>query len=340
VSEKLFKVDIHTHILPKTIPNFKQQFGYGGFVSLEHHKPNCANMMLDTGKFFREIESNTWDPTTRIKESNDAGVNVQVLSTVPVMFSYWAKPDDCLIISQFLNDHIASVVEQYPDRFIGLATLPLQAPEMAAEELDRCVKDLGLKGFEMGTHINKWNLENIELLPVYKAAEQLNTSIFVHPWDMPWREAKYWAGWLVGMPAETSLAICSLLFGGIFAQFPTLRFAFAHGGGSFPGTIGRIEHGYNVRPDLCAVDNQINPRQYLGKFWIDSLVHDKDMLLYLIDLIGADKIALGSDYPFPLGELTPGKLIESIGSIDDSIKQDLLANAALSWLNMDIRKFQ
>src|SRR3984885_2270303 len=126
------------------------------------------------------------------------------------------------------------------------------------------------------------------------------------------RMPQYWLPWLVGMPAETSLAICSMIFGGIFERLPKLRVAFAHGGGSFPATIGRIEHGFISRPDLVAVDNNVNPRQYLGKFYLDSLVHDKAMLKYIVDLIGADKIALGSDYPFPLGENIPGTLIESM----------------------------
>ena len=149
---------------------------------------------------------------------------------------------------------------------------------------------------------------------------------------------KYWLPWLVGMPAETSRAICSLIFSGTFEKLPNLRIAFAHGGGAFPATIARIEHGFNIRPDLCAVDNDVNPRKYLGKFWLDSLVHDPLMLEYLIKLVGADKIALGTDYPFPLGELEPAKLIESM-PYNDAIKAMLLHGAALNWLNLDKNSF-
>jgi aminocarboxymuconate-semialdehyde decarboxylase len=130
------------------------------------------------------------------------------------------------------------------------------------------------------------------------------------------RMPKYWLPWLVGMPAETSLAICSMIFGGVFERFPNLRVAFSHGGGAFPGTIGRIEHGFHVRPDLVAIDNKTNPRKYLAndgrpaRFYVDSLVHDADALKMLITLFGAQRIALGSDYPFPLGETKPGQLIE------------------------------
>src|SRR4030095_6064162 len=120
---------------------------------------------------------------------------------------------------------------------------------------------------------------------------------------------RYWLPWLVGMPAETSRAICSMIFGGVFEQFPNLRVAFAHGGGSFPFTIGRIEQGFKTRPDLVAVNTKTNPRDMLGKFWIDSLVHDKKSLNYLIEVMGEDQICLGTDYPFPLGEELPGDLI-------------------------------
>src|SRR5690606_1836444 len=176
--------------------------------------------------------------------------------------------------------------------------------------------------------------------PVFEAFQELDMAVFVHPWDMMAKEKmeKYWLPWLVGMPAESSLAICSMIFGGVFERLPDLRVAFAHGGGSFPATIGRVEHGFNVRPDLCAVDNNVNPRDYLGKFWIDSLVHDPASLDYIVNLIGADKIALGTDYPFPLGELEPGKLIQSMPYSDD-VKSKLLHQAALDWLKEEKGKF-
>ena len=334
----MLKIDIHTHILPKDIPDFKAKFGYGGFVSLDHHKPCCARMMVDD-KFFREVESNCWDAATRIKECDEHHVHVQVLSTVPVMFSYWAKPIDALELSVFLNDHIAEIVSSYPKRFIGLGTIPLQSPELAIKELERCMK-IGLKGVQIGSHVNDWNLNAPELFPVFEAAAELGASIFVHPWEMMGtdRMTKYWLPWLVGMPAETSLAICSMIFGGIFERLPKLKVAFAHGGGSFPSTIGRIEHGFEVRPDLVAVDNNVNPRNYLNRFYLDTLVHDPMMLDYLVKLMGVNQLALGTDYPFPLGELSPGKLIESM-PYDEVSKERLLSGSALEWLNLKREMF-
>ena len=349
------KIDLHTHILPRDWPDLDAKYGYGGFVRLDHYKPCCARMMIGD-RVFREITDSVWDPKRRIEECDRKKISLQVLSTVPVMFSYWAKAADALDLSRRLNDHIAEVVGNHPTRFAGLATIPLQDPDLAASELERCVRELGLRGAQIGTHVDAnpysgrvdtLNLDNASLQPVWNAAEQLGAAIFVHPWDMFGKERmpKYWLPWLVGMPAETSLAICSMIFGGVFDRFPKLRVAFAHGGGAFPFTIGRIEHAFHVRPDLVSMENKTNPRKYLGRsdnqkivparFYVDSLVHDADALRLLLNLFGAERVALGSDYPFPLGEPHPGKLIESIKELSSQDRMQLLAGTAREFLGMD-----
>ena len=328
-------VDIHTHILPENWPDLKKRYGYGGFLNLEHHKCGCARMLID-GKFFREIEENCWSPEVRVQQCDAQNVHVQVLSTVPVMFNYWAKPEHTHDLSKILNDHIAEIVEKYPTRFIGLGTLPMQDSKRAILELERCVNDLGLAGVQIGSHINDWNLNAPELFDIFAAAEELGAAIFVHPWDMVGKQQmeEYWLPWLVGMPAETSLAICSMIFGGVLERLPNLRIAFAHGGGGFPASIGRIEHGFKVRPDLVAVDNPHNPRKYLKQIYLDTLVHDANMLDYLKNLMGESQLALGTDYPFPLGELQPGKLIKSMNYSKETTSR-MLHGTALEWLNLD-----
>ncbi|WP_222165762.1 amidohydrolase family protein [Edaphocola aurantiacus] len=328
------KIDIHTHIMPDKIPNWFEKFGYGDFITLQHHKPCCAKMIKgDT--FFREVEHNCWDATVRMKEMDDTEVTVQVLSTIPVLFNYWANPKHGLETSRFFNDHIASVVEQHPNRFVGLGTLPLQNIDLAIKEMERCIVELKMPGIEIGSNINGRNLSDPYFNPFWEAAEKLGASIFVHPWEMMGENdmQRYWLPWLVGMPAETSRAICSMIFGGVFERYPYLKVAFAHGGGSFPATIGRIEHGFNVRLDLCAIDNPHNPRNYIGKFWIDALVHDEKALDFIVDVMGGDKICMGSDYPFPLGEHHPGKLIETHIK-DQQLKEQLLAKNAMDWLGV------
>lgn len=336
----MLKIDVHTHILPERWPELRARYGYGGFVRLEHHAPGRARMMIDD-TFFREIDDACWDPARRLEQCDQAGVDVQVLSTVPVMFSYWAKPEDALDLSRLLNDHIAEIVRTRPRRFVGLGTLPLQAPEPAIAELERCVRELGLAGVQIGSHVNAWNLDHPALFPVFQAAESLGAAVFVHPWDMLGKDrmTKYWLPWLVGMPAELSLAICSLIFGGVLERLPELRICFAHGGGAFPATIGRIEQGFKARPDLCAVDNPVNPRAYLGRFYVDSLVHDPDALRYVVKLCGVDRVALGSDYPFPLGEEVPGRLIESLPELSPEARARLLGGTALEFLGMKREAF-
>ncbi|MDH4109189.1 MAG: amidohydrolase [Gammaproteobacteria bacterium] len=334
------KIDIHTHILPENWPNLAERYGYGGFVQLEHCGPGCSRMVID-GKHFRDVEPNCWDAGVRLAECDMAAVDVQVLSTVPVMFSYWAKPADTADLARLLNDHIAGLVAQQPQRFIGLGTLPLQDADLSVRELERCVQSIGLAGVQIGTHVNGWNLDDPRLFPVFEAAQDLGAAIFVHPWQMLGKERMglYWLPWLVGMPAETALSICSMIFGGVFEKLPRLRVAFAHGGGAFPGLIGRLEHGFNVRPDIVATHNERNPREYVGQFWVDSLVHDAPMLDYMIGLFGREKIALGSDYPFPLGEERPGELIESM-HLDRETRDWLLAGAALDWLALDRKDYE
>jgi aminocarboxymuconate-semialdehyde decarboxylase len=341
VSATPLKIDIHTHILPESWPDLRARYGYGGFVRLEHHRPGWARMSID-GKFFREIPATTWDPASRLEECDRHRVDVQVLSTVPVMFSYWAKPQDTLDLARLLNDQIAATVAAHPKRFAGLGTVPMQAPDLAIPELERCVRDLGLAGVQIGTHVNGWNLDQPELFPIFEAARDLGAAVFVHPWDMAGKERmpKYWLPWLVGMPAEASLAICSLIFGGVLEKLPGLRIAVAHGGGSFPGTLGRIERGFTVRPDLCAVDNDVNPRSYVDRIYFDSLVHDADTLRFLLQLAGPERVALGSDYPFPLGEEVAGRLIESMPDLSDATRDRLLAGTALEFLNRHLEDFR
>ena len=329
---------MHSHIIPKKMPNWTDKFGYGKFIHLEHNLDNSANM-IQGGNFFRRIEENSWNEKQRITEYEKFNTQVQVVCTIPVLFSYWAKPKDCLELSEFLNDHIAALIQHYPKNYIGLATIPMQDSERAIKELERA-KSIGLVGIQIGSNINDENLSEEKFFPIFEACERLGMAVLIHPWQMMGFESmeKYWLPWLVGMPAETSRAACSIIFGGILERLPNLRICFSHAGGSFLPTIGRIEHGFNSRPDLVAIDNPINPRDYLGKFWVDCITHDIDALKYILELQGSKRVCLGSDYPFPLGDLDIGKFITE-SNLDQKVIEDIFSNSTLEWLNLDSKLF-
>jgi aminocarboxymuconate-semialdehyde decarboxylase len=327
------KVDVHTHVLPGDLPDLDARYGRAGFARLEHLGPGCARMTV-AGKHFRDVDERTWDPARRLRDCDAAGVDIQVLSTVPVMFSYWAAPADAHDLARLLNDHLAGLVRDHPRRFVGLGTLPLQDPDRACRELERVMRDLGLAGVEIGTHVNEWNLDEPELFPVFERCQELGAAVFVHPWDMMGRERmpRYMLPWLVGMPAETALAASSLVLGGVLDRLPRLRVCLAHGGGAFAWTLGRIEHAWRTRPDLCNVAGVGPPTGYAARFYYDSALHDAAALRFLLDRVGADRITLGSDYPFPLGEERPGALIEALGERSATERQRLLRGTALEFL--------
>ncbi len=334
----MLKIDMHSHMLPERMPRWADKFGYGDFIWLAEGPQGTRDMMKGS-EFFRRIESNCWDAEQRIEEYAHYGVDVQVVCTIPVMFSYWAKPADTAELCRFLNDHLAEVQDRWPRHYIALGSLPMQDAELAIQELER-LHGMGVPGVQIGSNVQDRNLGEPEFHPVFEACERLGMAVLIHPWNMMGQEhmKRYWLPWLVGMPAETCRALCSVLFSGLLEKLPDLRLNFSHAGGSFFGTLGRIEHGWRCRPDLVAVDNPRNPRSYLGRFWVDSITHDPEMLRYIVGLQGSRRVSLGSDYPFPLGDLEIGSMIEAMDWSEEQ-RADLLHRSALEWLNLDAKLF-
>lgn len=334
----MLKIDSHAHIMPPTWDRLDEKFGYKGFIYLEDEpKTNTKKMMRDDGVFFRRVKENCWNPDVILPEMDAHHVDMMTLCTIPVLFNYWAKAEHTHEWAQFINNHLIDIQNQYPSRFIALGTLPMQDVSLSMKELERC-HSLGMPGVEIGSHIEDKNLDDPIFFPLWEAAESLGMAIFVHPWEMMGQNEmrKYWLPWLVGMPAETSRAICSFIFGGIFDKFPQLRVMFAHGGGSFPFTVGRVSHGWHCRPDLVNLNDVKDPREYIGKFWVDGITHDDDALRFLVDLMGADRIAYGTDYPFPLGDLEHGRFIEEHSNLSSTEKEQLLGKTIIDFLQLDI----
>jgi len=320
-------------MLPDKWTDVRERFGDPRFPHIDHYAPCKARIHIE-GEGNRELTENIWSAAKRVEDCDRCGVTLQVLSTLPAMFSYWAKPEHAHALSQILNDHLAGVVASHPSRFTALGTLPMQSTELAILELERCVKQLRMPGVQIGTNVAGRNLDDPGVVAVLEAAQEFGAAVFVHPWDMVGAERmkNHWLAWLVGMPAETALAIGSVVLGGVLERLQRLRIGFAHGGGSFVHGVGRIEAGYRVRPDLCATAAKAGPREHLGRFYVDSLTHDPDALRNLIRLLGPERIALGSDYPFPLGEHHPGSMIESMNDLSPTVKQRLLYATACEFL--------
>ena len=335
---EMLKIDTHAHILPSHWPNFAEKYGDDRFPVMIN--ADGRHRIYKDGKFFREVWANAFDARHRIDDYATHGVQVQVISTVPVLFSYWAKANQALELHQFLNDGTAAICRDHPRHYAGIGTVPLQSPTLSIQEMERCVEQLGLQGVQIGSHIGAWNLDAPELFPFFEAAADLGAAILVHPWDMMGSESmpKYWLPWLVGMPAEQARAACCLIFGGVLERLPKLRVCLAHGGGAFPYSIGRIEHGFRMRPDLVATDNSRNPREYLERLYFDSCVHDPRALQYLIDTVGTRQVMLGTDYPFPLGEQKPGSGIAAL-DLEPAQRERIYHGSALEWLGLSRARF-
>lgn len=325
------RVDFHTHIYSLELPDFSEKYGNQKWPVLQQ-KCSCGADIMVNGKVFREVTDQVWDPKKRIEDMGKEGVDMQVISPVPVTFSYWAPVEQALELAQFQNNFIASTVNEYPDYFIGLGTVPMQDADAAIEEMRRC-KEIGLAGIEIGTNVNGENLDAAYLLPFFKAAEELEMPLFIHPWETMAQDRTPRHNFLytIGMPSETALAAASLIWSGVMEKCPNLKICFAHGGGSFPYILPRLDQGWEVWPHLRLIEHP--PSHYAKNFYFDSLVYDKDNLAFLIERFGHDKIIMGSDYPFLLREIDPGKVIDDSQDLSPEVKKAILGENALQFLN-------
>ena len=325
------RVDFHTHIYPLKLPDFSEKYNNQKWPVLQQ-KCSCGADIMVSGKVFREVTDQAWDPEKRIEDMREEGVDMQVISPVPVTFSYWAPVEQALELAQFQNDFIASTVNEHPDYFIGLGTVPMQDADAAIEEMRRC-KEIGLAGIEIGTNVNGENLDADYLLPFFKAAEELEMPLFIHPWETMAqnRTPRHNFLYTIGMPSETALAAASLIWSGVMEKCPNLKVCFAHGGGSFPYILPRLDQGWEVWPHLRLTEHP--PSHYAKNFYFDSLVYDKDNLAFLIERFGHDKVIMGSDYPFLLREINPGKVVDDSPNLSSEVKRAILGENALQFLN-------
>lgn len=328
-------IDIHSHFFPEKIPNFARNFG-GEWPGIRHLDKGKAMITLGN-KDFRPVYDACWNSSVRIEEMDQNQIDIQLMCTTPLLFAYDKPADQALAVACYYNDQAINICKHNPKRLKAMAQVPLQDIDLSCRELERAAA-IGHIGVQIGNHIGDKNLDDKGLLTFLHHAADIGMPVFVHPWDMmsPERMPKYMLQWLVAMPAETQLSILSLILSGAFDRLPeSLKICFAHGGGSFAFLLGRAENAWKHR-DIIREDCPNPPSSYLGRFYVDAAVFNDDALQLLVKTIGEDRVMLGSDYPFPLGEQKIGGLARETKHLTAAQKDKLLAKNALDFFNLKV----
>jgi len=302
-------IDIHNHFFPDSWPDLAARYGTPNWPWIKHTEPGKADIMVGD-RFFRHIYSACWDPEVRLQEMDRDGVDVQVMSATPVLFAYERPVEHTLDCARLFNDAALELCSRGKGRLKSLCQVPLQDVDAACKELSRCMR-AGHLGVQIGNHVGNKNLDDVGIVTFLQHCADEGAAVLVHPWEMfgPERMPKYMMPWTVGMPAETQLSVVAMILSGAFDRLPgTLRICFAHGGGSFAFLLGRLENAWHHHP-VARGESEHPPSYYLNRFFVDSAVFDQRALQFLVGTMGADRVMLGSDYPFPLGEERVGSLV-------------------------------
>ncbi|MCK8673270.1 amidohydrolase family protein [Rhodococcus sp. HM1] len=326
-------IDVHTHFVPK---------GWGDLTAdagpdapwLRIESETDAMIMMGTREF-RRIQDDCWSAHTRLRDMDADGVQAQVVSPTPVFFNYGRSGEEATRIARIFNDLALDIIAPAADRLIPFCQVPLQDPDAACRELERCVEN-GHRGVEIGNHVGDLDLDSAGVVTFLQHCAALDVPVFVHPWDMsnsP-RLDRWMAQWLTAMPAETHLSILALILGGVFDKIDDrLKICFAHGGGSFAFWLGRMENAWHRRNDIIGTSD-FPPSHYLGRFYVDSVVFDERALRLLVDTVGADRVMVGSDYPYPLGERPVGEVVRKSEFLTSAVRQQILRGNAENFLGL------
>jgi len=297
-------VDIHCHLgIPAADAIVQAHYpgpppGINDFTSAKSTEVNRAQFMA-IGRTLNTIEQ-------RLEDMDRLGVDVQAISPSPGQYFYFTDPETGREAARAVNDGMAAAVARHPDRLVGMGTVPLQDVDMAIAEMKRCVRDLDLRGIEISSNVEGRDFHAEAFRPFFAAAEKLGVLLFIHPlgFTHAHRMSEYYFNNLIGNPLESTLAVGHLIFGGVLDRYPGLRICVAHGGGYMPGYWGRMDHGWRARGD-CSEHCAHLPSSYLRRLWLDTLVFDQDQLDSLVRTHGADRLCLGTDYPFDMAEPDP-----------------------------------
>jgi aminocarboxymuconate-semialdehyde decarboxylase len=273
--------------------------------------------------------------SARLEDMDRLGIDIQVISPSPFQFCYWAPPEAGLAAARVVNDAIAAIVASSPDRFVGLGTVPLQAPDLAVAELDRLIKDLGMRGVEIAGSVGDHELSHERYRPFFSRAQELDALLFMHPngYTEGGRLADHYLINIVGNPLEATVALSHLIFDGVLEDLPSLKLCVAHGGGFLPAYAGRMDHAHRVRPD-CRRRIHAIPSSYLKRLYFDTVVFNPTQLEVLIREYGADHVVLGSDYPYDMAESDPVGFVRGLKSLTDAEVGAVLGGNAARLLNL------
>jgi aminocarboxymuconate-semialdehyde decarboxylase len=320
-------IDVHAHVLTEEMMQRlrKEAPGIGPKLSdIDEHGATLQIASITQ----RPYPRGGWDMDLRLRDMDAYGIDVQALSVLPQTFLYDQEPSLTAAFCAIQNEAIAALVARQPDRFVGLAGLPLQAPERAAAELRRGMRDLGLKGALIGSHIEGRNLDDPELESLWAAAEELDALILIHPQKVAAanRLGSYYLTNLIGNPLETTIAAASLVFGGVLERYPNLKICLSHGGGYTPYQIGRFVHGWSVRPE-GKKHLKVSPEASIRRLYFDTILFFDPALKWLVETYGASHVMLGSDYPFDMGMYDSVKVVSELG-VPERDRETILGRGA------------
>jgi aminocarboxymuconate-semialdehyde decarboxylase len=325
-------VDVHTHLVPKGWPDLAEACGGTGWPWLRIDSERAAMIMVGETEF-RPVGPQAWDTGVRRTDMDADGIDLQVVSPTPVFFGYERPADQAVKLARIFNDRTLETLAG-DERFVPFCQVPLQDPDAACAELDRCL-DAGHVGVEIGNHVGDRDLDDDGIVAFLTHCAEVGAPVLVHPWDMPGgpRIDRWMARWLTGMPAETHLSVLAMILGGAFDRLPPeLRICFAHGGGSFPFWLGRLDNAWHRRGDIVRGRSMHAPSHYLDRFFVDTVVFDEAPLRLLVDTLGEDRVMVGSDYPYPLGERPAGEVVRRAGFLSDGQRHKLLTANATRYL--------
>lgn len=308
-------IDSHTHVVPGVFPEYAGSEKEHRWPSMEHTGPGKATVMI-AGKPFRQLTDLSWDVARRLEVMQEEGVEMQVLSPMPELFSYWFNEEDGVAISEVMNRQIGDMVAAEPKHFVGLGIVPAQFPEIAAKVMARLRPDYGLVGIEIGSNVNGKSIGDTFFEPIFAAAVEHDLALFIHafhPTDMDRVIGPPIVGALAQFPNETAIAAASIITGGVLDRHPDIRIGFGHGGGSFGLVLPRMVMGWELTKSMGQAYVEKSPAEYAKMMYYDSCVFDQRALKYLIDVFGADKIMVGTDAPFIIRQQNPGTPIKELG---------------------------